>query len=139
MNDLPLSSEPDPREWLRFAQADLKVAQTLRGHPEILPNALAFHLQQAVEKAIKALLIQAGIRFPFTHDLERLFVLYQRAGHSLPVTLTELDELTPYAGHRRYPGWVHQPGEQELQRLLTVAEQVVTWAEGTIHPSSPPH
>lgn len=144
MTKLPLSSEPDPREWLRFAHSDLNLAMKVRGDPDILPHTIAFHAQQAVEKAIKAMLIHARIRFPFTHDLAQLFELYRGAQHSVPVASTELEELTPYAGHRRYPGWIHQPGPAEVQRLISLAEKIVAWAEAVVNappptmPSAPP-
>jgi HEPN domain-containing protein len=131
-NQLPSSPEPNAQEWLRFAQNDLRAARRLQGDPDILPNAVAFHAQQAVEKAIKGLLIHAGVPFPFTHDLRQLFELYRRQGAPVPFALAALDELTPYAGHRRYPGWLHQPGQAEQQRLLTLAEQVLAWAEAII-------
>ena len=122
MSDQPLSSQPDPREWLRFAQNDLNAARRLAADPEILPNAVAFHAHQAVEKAVKGLLIDADTQFPFTHDLRRLFELYHREGRPVPFDLAALNALTPYAGHRRYPGWMHQPDQTELRRLLTLAE-----------------
>jgi HEPN domain-containing protein len=43
------------REWLAKADEDLAAAQALLAHPE-LTNIVAFHAQQAVEKALKAAL-----------------------------------------------------------------------------------
>jgi len=137
MSDLRPSSDPNPQEWLRFAENDLRVARTLRGNPDILPVATGFDAPQCVEKAVKSLLINARARFPFTHDLEPLFELYHRGGHAVPFDFEALNELTPYAGHRRYPGWIHQPSTAELERLLTLAEQVLTWAANIINPPEP--
>ncbi len=52
---------PDPDrqklalDWLRFARSDLQLA-SLEPQDDILPETLAFHAQQAVEKGFKAVL-----------------------------------------------------------------------------------
>ena len=60
----------DPREWLNRARSSLALAQT-RPHEAYLED-LCFEAQQAAEKAIKGLLIQQGVAFPYVHDLARL-------------------------------------------------------------------
>jgi len=52
----------DPREWLNRARSDLAMAKTQGSG--IYYEDLCFHAQQAVEKAIKAVLLHSGIRFP---------------------------------------------------------------------------
>ena len=135
MSGRPLATEPNPRDWLRFAGEDLKAARKLCGDPDMLPNIVGFHAQQAVEKSIKAMLIHAGEQFPFTHDLEELFNRYGAGGRPIPFDPAKLDELTPYATHRRYPGYVHQSGVKEQQRLLALAEEVFAWAQSVIGPT----
>lgn len=135
MSGQPLATEPNPHDWLRFAGEDLKAARKLCGDADILPNVVGFHAQQAVEKSIKALLIHAGEKFPFTHDLDELSGLYSGNGRTIPFDRAKLDELTPYATHRRYPGYVHQPGVKEQQRLLALAEEVFAWAQSVIGPA----
>ena len=54
----------DPRAWLRYARSDLALARSEA--PEIYLEHLCFHAQQAVEKALKAVLIERGVRFPYT-------------------------------------------------------------------------
>ncbi|MGE5310527.1 MAG: HEPN domain-containing protein [Nitrospirota bacterium] len=44
-------------EWMRRARADLALAQMTR-QKRIAPEILTFHAQQAVEKALKALLVR---------------------------------------------------------------------------------
>ena len=138
MNDQPPSTEPNPSEWLRFAANDLKAARKLQGDPELLSQVVAFHAQQAVEKAVKGCLVNKRIQYPFTHDLEQLFELYEAQCHPIPFDWSDIGELTPFAGHRRYPGWIHPPSQSELRRLLTLAEQVLTWAENIIMPPTQP-
>ena len=43
------------RQWLEFAQTDLRSCEN-NLHDEFVTNVVAFHAQQAVEKAFKALI-----------------------------------------------------------------------------------
>jgi HEPN domain-containing protein len=52
----PISSSDEAREWLRRAQADLRIARlALDDRPPLTSEAL-YHCQQAVEKALKGFL-----------------------------------------------------------------------------------
>ena len=68
----------DPREWLNRARSDLALARTER--PDVYLEDLCFHAQQAVEKAVKALLIAHQVDFPYTHDIAQLLTLLENAG-----------------------------------------------------------
>jgi len=57
----------DPREWLNRARSNL--AQARVRCPEVYLEDLCFNAQQAADKAIKALLIAHGVRFPYVHDI----------------------------------------------------------------------
>ncbi len=61
--------------WWRKAAEDLAVARALRRYP----SARCFHAQQAVEKAIKALLTLHQIRFPKLHNISELLELLRRS------------------------------------------------------------
>ena len=69
--------------------------------PDDFPAA-AFHAQQAVEKAFKAVLLANGAETTRTHDLMTLGKAVLRAGVSLPVEESALLRLTPYAVGFRY-------------------------------------
>jgi HEPN domain-containing protein len=45
---------------------------------------MCFHTQQAAEKAIKALLINRHVEFPYIHDIAQLLTLLERAGQEIP-------------------------------------------------------
>jgi len=62
-------------EWLQKARRDIRVAELALG--EDLYDEVAFHAQQAAEKALKAVLVALGARPPRTHSLERLLALYR--------------------------------------------------------------
>lgn len=77
---LPSMSAPDrpihpehrieARRWLLIVDEDLDVATAAARLSRL--GASAYHVQQAAEKLIKALLVLAGEPFRHTHDLDDL-------------------------------------------------------------------
>ena len=63
-----------PVDWLRYALSDLEFAR-ITPPPNVLLEVLCFHTQQAVEKALKAVLIAHGIPVPKTHSIRMLIDL----------------------------------------------------------------
>ena len=58
--------------WLAVVDDDLRqVINNLRGPMPSLSGA-AYHCQQAAEKLVKAVLVEAAISFPKTHDVAAL-------------------------------------------------------------------
>ena len=60
------SEAGSPEAWLEYARSDLALAQQPRV-PAVRWEPLCFHAQQAVEKAIKAVLLQHGVEFHAQH------------------------------------------------------------------------
>ena len=88
--------------WLNVADDDLRqVTNNLHGPMPSLSGA-AYHRQQAAEKLVKAVLVQAGLSFPKTHDIAALVGLLPN-GHRLKTALKVLEKLTPYGVAYRYP------------------------------------
>jgi len=115
-----------PADWLRHAQSDLELAG-VKPPEGVLWEGLCFLTQQATEKAIKAVLLRAGIPFPKTHSIGTLLdLLPDRI--ELPGTMADASELTEYAVMTRYPG-AHEPVTQEdHRRALAIARSIVQWA-----------
>ena len=65
-------------------------------------SILGFHAQQAIEKALKALLTQLEIPYEKIHDLEELQELVATGGLNLPATPLSLSRLTDFAVFYRY-------------------------------------
>ena len=61
------------------AQQDEKVVRCLMDDSEISDEVIGFHVQQAIEKLLKALLVHLNIDFPKTHVLELLVLQKFRA------------------------------------------------------------
>ena len=79
---------------------------------------VGFHAQQAVEKAIKAVLSEKGIEHPFTHDIMRLMELLPTTRIASPPDAGDLPALSPYGAILRYEK--PQPKTEPLNR---------TWAK----------
>ena len=118
-------------EWMRRARSDLVVAR-LTEDERIAPEILAFHAQQAADKALKALLVQRQVEFPHTHVIALLVNLCQRAGFQGTEALAEAVPLTRYAVTTRYPGEEELVSRQEAREAAELAARVLAWAEAQI-------
>ena len=126
------ASKPDnPRNWLARARSNLLLAESGRQDGVFLED-LCFEAQQAAEKALKAVCVFYKVEFPKTHSLITLAGLLEQAGVQLPPEVRDADPLTAYAVQARYPDWDEAVTDLEYQRALTVAGQVVIWAEKII-------
>jgi len=67
-------------EWLAKADSDFQLAERAAGPPRPLWDGVCFNAQQFVEKALKALLQERGVRSPLTHDLVRLEPIWPLRG-----------------------------------------------------------
>lgn len=110
--------------WLELAEGDLAVARHILGGEGLPAHAVAFHAQQAAEKALKGLLERYRIPFQRIHDLHILFELLPEAGRR-PFDLGDLDRLTPWAIEGRYGS--DEPGfdRSDARALLETAERIV--------------
>lgn len=124
-----LRDSGDPAEWLRHARSNLARCRGDRRLPNVLFEDLCFDAQQAAEKAIRAVLISKGRRFPKTHDLSELLELVAVTGLGVPPPVLEAKRLTPYAVAGRYPGVSEDAGEEDHREALEIAERVFAWAE----------
>lgn len=92
--------EPGSR-LLEIAGRDLRAAKLLL-HALPPEHALAgFHLQQAAEKIMKHMLLEAGLAPPRTHDLSLLAGLLEDSGIAVP-NPDALARLNPFAVQFRY-------------------------------------
>jgi HEPN domain-containing protein len=71
-----------PRELLALAEKDYKAALILARAADAQMDAAGFHLQQAVEKSLKAWSALKGVDYPKTHDLSLLLRLLEDAGET---------------------------------------------------------
>jgi HEPN domain-containing protein len=113
-------------DLLRAAREDLAVAEAAQQVEGISARPIGFHAQQAVEKALKAVLASRAVEFPFIHDLGRLFQLCDEHGVGAPSDLLPARRLTPYAGAIRY-GTV-DPDIVDILDAIRWAADTIEWA-----------
>ena len=124
-------SEETARGLLSRAHDDAAAVSAALDIPGITDGIVGFHAQQAVEKAIKAVLASRSIDFPFTHDLEGLLELCENSAVEVPPRLRQdAGLLTPYAVRHRYgeepPRLIDRPTAEELATLA------VNWAASVV-------
>jgi HEPN domain-containing protein len=115
------------REWVDKAEADYAAALMLRrSRKKHTRDIVCFHLQQCVEKYLKARLVEAGATFPKTHDLEKLLdlaILHEPLWGTLRPAMASI---TDYAVEARYPGRSIAPAEARsvVQKVMRIRELV---------------
>jgi HEPN domain-containing protein len=92
-------------EWIAKAEGDFQIAAMLmRARKHRNPDGVCFHVQQCVEKLMKAVLIRRKVTPPRTHDLVRLGGLVGKAVVGWNWDRQELKSLNAGAVIIRYPG-----------------------------------
>ncbi len=120
-------AEPSiPQQLLEAARQDMLAAIVLREVPELKDMVVGFHLQQAAEKAIKAVLSAAGVPFRRTHDIAELLDLLTDSGLPAPPNSDWLDELNPYAVQARYG--IEITSALDRARGVEALTAVIAWA-----------
>ena len=112
---------------LGMAEQDALAYRKLADDPEIHDALIGFHAQQAVEKALKAVLSHAGVSFRRTHDIAELLDLLTDSSLPEPPFSNQLDELNPYAVEMRY-GLV-EPSGLDRSSTQVVLTAVLGWAK----------
>jgi HEPN domain-containing protein len=105
-----------------------------------VPDHVAgFLAQQAIEKALKAVLTARGVPFERSHDIDYLYGLVEDTGLRLTPELRAAVALTPWAVEHRYAGPFDASPLDRADALATVVA-VRKWASqmiGAEHPESP--
>ena len=114
------------REWVNKAENDFKSAEYLLKMGKDCPtDTICFHVQQCVEKYLKAFLVSRGTDFPKTHDTKELIALLP-AGLRPKLTPKEQRRLTDYATVTRYPGDYEEIPLAETKKAIGTARRVRT-------------
>ena len=111
-----------PQEWLQWSEDDWRtVTMVLDGG---MVFVAAYHLQQAVEKWLKAFLLHHGWQLERTHDLDQLLdeaVLHEPGLKRFRAMCSRVK----YFITARYPGLPNPPTEEELrEQWLSPAEEL---------------
>ena len=116
----------DARAWLARAELDLRAADLELRNPEAgLWADVAFHAQQAAEKALKALLASRDVPFRKTHSIEELGRACLVVAPQIGPLVDAAAPLTEYAWKFRYPGETGDPSRSEAEQAVAVARRLV--------------
>lgn len=102
------------------AESDLRAAEVCIEHGPL--DVAAFHIQQAAEKLLKALLASHAVQFPRTHDLDDLIDLTLPHCPALEPFRERLLGLNPYAVEVRYDAALYPDRAEVLAALEIVKE-----------------
>jgi len=126
------------KEWISFAETDLKSAKVLI-KDESLTTTAAFHVQQCVEKSLKALLELNNRKVPRIHDLLKLLkrIDNEQINISLSVNEELLDQINQVYIDARYPadfGLLPEgkPSTKKVEEFINEAENVFNQTEQII-------
>ena len=92
---------------------------------------LCYQAQQAVEKALKGLLIYFGVEPEFTHNIGVL--LNEVEKHTeIPDGIKEAIKLTNYAVQTRYPGAYEDITKAEHEEAVKIAKDCLDWVTAIV-------
>lgn len=115
---------------LALARDDLNAAKALLDVASVTGAIVGFHAQQAVEKALKSVLMHREVTFRYSHDLTYLTELLEAAEVSTPEALSGADRLSAYAVQLRYD---EVPAEKiPRAEAIAIAAAAVAWAEAML-------
>jgi HEPN domain-containing protein len=119
---------PNPKlalEWLVFAQRNLETAQLLMRENHYT-DVIAFDIQQATEKALKAVYAFNNESVPRIHALD---VLFNYANTNIQFKNIDIKQLLPindYYISERYPGpKFSMPDMDEISESLNLAQTIL--------------
>ena len=111
--------------WLKKANDDIQVGINECAAAIPVPDAIAFHSQQCVEKCLKAFLVYHSAAFRKTHVLAELIQGCMEIEPEFQrLYVLNADRLTEYAVEARYPADFESPSLEEAKKALHLAEQV---------------
>jgi len=114
------------RQWLRYAEDDLAVAEHEMQRSSPVYHTVCFLCQSAAEKFLKGFLISRGWSLEKTHDLVQLLAWCTDHDELLAGMIAEGALLNEYIVAGRYPGDIasEQIGAPEAQEALEAARGI---------------
>ena len=113
-------------KWLEYASENLESAHVLLNSG--LFNPCLQNAQQAVEKMLKAVLVEFSIKFKKTHSISELAVMLAKKHLKIELAEEESELLDSIYLPSKYPlGSVlpdFEPDEQTCERCVAIAERV---------------
>ena len=109
-------------EWIEKAENDYAAVQLLLQASNPLYDIIRFHVQQCIEKYLKAWLQETNILVPRTHNLEELLVLTVTTHPVWTDWQPDFKIITAYAVDPRYPG--DSATADDTQHAMSICEEM---------------
>lgn len=120
-------------DWLYYANIDLMAAKLLIETP-LCYNSVAFHCQQAVEKAIKGYLLFRRHRLYDGHNLPWLCKQAMQEDSHFERWLDRASSLNRFYIEARYPAdFLLQLDEHQVREILNATNEMISFITGLIH------
>lgn len=118
-------NEKTVKSWIARAENDLKIGIDEMMTENPATDAICFHMQQCVEKYLKAFLILNGKEISKTHNIGVVIEVCSEIDSKFK-ELFELDadKLTRYAVEFRYPAEILFPSIEETKKSVKIAKNV---------------
>lgn len=113
--------------WLNYARENLESSKVLLDNN--LYNPCLQNIQQAVEKALKAIFIEKAINLKRTHDLLEIKYILQKNNIEIDISDDDCDFLNSIYLPSKYPVVSvlaeYDPDEEVCQDAINIAERVL--------------
>jgi HEPN domain-containing protein len=124
---------PKPEDWLKFSESDLRTAKLILQADEGLLSTALYHIQQCVEKSLKAYLLFKNVPIQKTHDLLGLVERCAKMDIDFLSILPDAVDINPYSTTTRYPDDYYVfPSLDTAYILLMKAEAIYRFVEDKI-------
>jgi len=124
----------ETKKWLDYANENLQSANLLLDNK--LFNPCLQNVQQAVEKMLKALLIESAIKLKKTHSINELVRILSDNGLNVNITEDECDLLDSIYLPSKYPLGsalpYFEPDQQICKKCKAIAERVRSSVENIL-------
>ena len=119
-----------------MAERDYRALRGMEDPAVFSEEIFGFHVQQAVEKALKAWLCVLGTPFPRTHDLDELAALVEGTCQ-IPEFASGLLEFTDYAVAFRYEAFPDLEGDLDRQDCINRVDHLLQHVQRLLAQATP--
>jgi len=118
------------KSWLERARSSHEISKA-EMKDCIFYEDLCYQSQQAVEKALKGLLIYYGVDPEFTHNIGLLLNKLE-SFTEIPENIKTAINVTKYAVITRYPGEYDEVTKSDYEESVKIAKDCIDWVETKI-------
>jgi HEPN domain-containing protein len=116
--------------WIKRAQSSLEISK-IAVNGSVYYEDLCYQSQQAVEKALKGLLIYYEVEPEFTHNIGMLLNEIEKFTE-IPENIKDATKLTKYAVMTRYPGEYDEITKENYEESIKIAKDCLEWIKNKI-------